>query len=331
MGDPAGIGPEIILKAFLKTNLFKESIPLVIGDEGVMRYYSELFKIPLRIVPVKRDDILSLEPLSDGLYVLSLSDLTFRLIPGRSDAECGRASVEYIKEATYLAMDEKIAAIVTAPISKASIHAAGYSYPGHTELLAELTQTDDFAMMLVGDKLRVSLVTIHVALKEVPTLLTEDKIYRVGRLTYKALTEWFGINYPNIAVCALNPHAGEKGAFGDEEGRIISPAIDKLKKDGYPVSGPFSPDTVFYRALKGEFDAVVAMYHDQGLIPLKLHAFDRGVNLTLGLPIIRTSVDHGTAFEIAGEGVANPQSFICAYELALLLSQKRSRIKKCES
>ena len=170
----------------------------------------------------------------------------------------------------------------------------------------------------------MSLVTIHVALRDVPSLVTRDEVYRVTRLTCRCMEEWFGVESPRVAVAGLNPHAGEEGAFGDEESRVIAPAVEALKKEGYGVSGPHPADTVFHRHARGEFHAVVAMYHDQGLIPVKLEAFDRGVNLTLGLPIIRTSVDHGTAMDIAGKGKASPHSLEAAYDLALELAVRRS-------
>lgn len=324
MGDPAGIGPEVILKAILKGRWHEKSIPLVVGDKGVMDYYSSLLELKAEIIVTDESSISRLSPLSEGAYLLPLTEMeASSFAPGESTPRCGEVVVKYVKKAAQLAIEGKIAAMVTAPLSKASVHAAGYKYPGHTELLAELTGTTDFAMMLVGDGLRVSLVTIHVPLREVSCLLSEEEVYRVARLTSLSLIEWFGLKNPKVAIAAFNPHAGEEGAFGDEESRVISPAIERLKEEGHPVIGPYPADTLFYRAVRGEFDAVVAMYHDQGLIPIKLHAFDRGVNLTLGLPIIRTSVDHGTAFDIAGKGVASPESLISAYNLALSLANRR--------
>jgi len=329
MGDPAGVGPEIILKALLHGDWQKKSIPLILGDRGVMDFYASLlgFKVPL--VSVKEEDIENLPPIEEGAYILSLSSLdTTEFSPGDSSPYCGEAVIRYVKKGVQLALEGKVAAMVTAPIHKASVHAAGYHYPGHTELLAEATGCQDYAMMLVGDKIRVSLVTIHVALKDVPSLITREEVFRVGRLTWQCMKGWFGIEAPRVAVAALNPHGGEGGAFGREEEDIIIPAINALREEGYPIQGPYPADTLFYRQYQGEFDAVVAMYHDQGLIPVKLEAFDRGVNLTLGLPIIRTSVDHGTAFDIAGKGKANPRSLEAAYALALELGEKRSRIEE---
>ena len=327
MGDPAGIGPEIILKALRHGNWHKKSIPLVLGDLGVMDFYTSLLGLKVPLVSVQEEDIENLLPIEEGAYILSLSSLdATRFSPGHSSPYCGEAVIRYVKKGAQLALEGKATAMVTAPIHKASVHAAGYHYPGHTELLAEVTGCQDYAMMLVGDKIRVSLVTIHVALKDVPSLITREEVFRVGRLTWRCMKTWFGIEAPRVAVAALNPHGGEEGAFGQEEERVITPAINALREEGYPLQGPYPADTLFYRQSQGEFDAVVAMYHDQGLIPVKLEAFDRGVNITLGLPIIRTSVDHGTAFDIAGKGKANPHSLEAAYALAMELGEKRSGI-----
>ncbi len=236
-------------------------------------------------------------------------------IPGSTNSLCGEAVVNYIKVAVSLCMEKKAVAMVTAPISKEAIHKAGYSYPGHTELLADLTNTKKYAMMLTGGGIRVVLVTIHVALRDVPKMITKDRLRDVIELTAVEISRLYRLSSPKIAVCALNPHAGEKGAFGTEEIEIISPVIEELRSK-YEVSGPHPADTVFYWHRNGKYHVVVAMFHDQGLIPVKLCGFDEGVNVTLGLPIIRTSPDHGTAFDIAGKGVANPKSFVCAFNLA---------------
>jgi 4-hydroxythreonine-4-phosphate dehydrogenase len=206
--------------------------------------------------------------------------------------------------------------MVTCPITKSALHLAGYNYPGHTEMLAVLSGGRDYAMMLAGERLRVTLVTIHVGLAEVVKLLTEDKIFALIELTAGALHRDFGIENPRLAVAGLNPHAGEGGMFGDQEDRLISPAIGRGRANGWQVDGPFPPDTVFNRAVAGHYDAVVCMYHDQGLIPFKLLHFADGVNVTLGLPIVRTSVDHGTAYDIAGQGRAAAGSLIAAFALA---------------
>jgi 4-hydroxythreonine-4-phosphate dehydrogenase len=218
-----------------------------------------------------------------------------------------------------------IAAVVTCPISKVLMHQAGYDYEGHTQLIASLTHCNDYVMMLAGERLRVALVTIHCSLREVPSLLSKERVYMTIAVTSKALAQDFGIQNSRLAIAALNPHAGEAGLFGDEEEKIITPAIEKARMDGYLATGPYPSDTLFYKAAKGDFDAVVAMYHDQGLIPLKLLHFSNAVNVTLGLPIIRTSVDHGTAYDIAGKGIADPSSLKSAIQMAVAMTKNRER------
>ena len=245
------------------------------------------------------------------------------MIPGKPSADGGKAMVEYILRAVEMAQHEEMAAMVTCPISKALMNEAGYHFEGHTQLISHLTNTDDYVMMLAGDRLRVTLVTIHRALKDIPRLLNQDNIYKTITITSKALQDDFGINRPRIAVAALNPHGGESGLFGSEEEEIIKPAIDKAMDEGYNVSGPFPADTLYPKAASGQFDVVVNMYHDQGLIPLKLLHFSDAVNVTLGLPIIRTSVDHGTAYDIAGKGDADPSSLKAAIRMAVSIAKNR--------
>ena len=321
MGDPAGIGPEIILKAY-EEGLLKGGIPVVVGDAGVMHYYKNLLDLDVEIKAIDEPG----EADRDALCVISLTSLKPEedFSPGRTSAACGKAVVSYIERAVGLCLEGRCSAMVTAPISKAAMHQAGYNWPGHTELLAHLTNTKNYAMMLTGGGVRVVLVTIHVALRDVPKLLTTQEVYRVAKLTCDSMRRLYGIEKPRVAVCGLNPHAGEEGAFGDEEKRIIAPAVKRLEDEGYSVSGPHPADTVFYWHVKGRYDAVVAMYHDQGLIPVKLLGFDEGVNVTLGLPIIRTSPDHGTAFDIAGRGIASPKSLASAYSLAAEFSFRAS-------
>jgi 4-hydroxythreonine-4-phosphate dehydrogenase len=233
--------------------------------------------------------------------------------------------VDCIVTAVDLAKRKEISAVVTCPISKALMHQAGHAYEGHTQLIASLTKCSDYVMMLAGKKLRVALVTIHCALKEVPSLLSEKKVLRTIRITARALERDFGISRPLVAVTALNPHAGEEGLFGTEEDQMIRPAIRKAKTEGYRVEGPFPADSLFCKAAGGEFDAVVSMYHDQGLIPLKLLHFSDAVNVTLGLPIVRTSVDHGTAYDIAGKDLADPRSLKAAIRMAVQMAKNRER------
>ncbi|QQR79979.1 MAG: 4-hydroxythreonine-4-phosphate dehydrogenase PdxA [Deltaproteobacteria bacterium] len=281
MGDPRGIGPEIIEKALGSPEIKNKAEYMVFGDAC---YFD------------------------------------FQNAKNLTPKECGELSGFYIEQATQAALAGDIDAIVTAPISKEHLHQAGYPYPGHTEFFAQLSKTKKFRMMMAGPSLKVVLVTIHEALKNVPTLLTSEKIFTTIQLTQEALQNWFGISKPKIAVAGLNPHAGEAGLFGDEETKIILPAIRKAQKNKIHVTGPLAADTVFNQAVRGDYDAVVVMYHDQGLIPLKLLHFDDGVNVTLGLPFVRTSPDHGTAFDIAGKGIATPSSMIAAIELSIKLS-----------
>ncbi len=315
MGDPTGIGPEILLLALCDPLLYDLCKPLVIGDRKILEKAKICAKSGLDLKGVQAPDA--------GTYrcgcvdILISSDLDHnKVLWGKPTVETGKAMVGYVAKAADMAVSGKIAAVVTCPINKMAMQMAGFHYNGHTELLAERTKTDDFAMMLAGDKLRVVLVTIHIPLKDVADRISKERVCHTIKITGRSLYERFGIENPHIAVAALNPHAGEGGMFGDEEMRIISPAIDMAREEGFHVSGPFPPDTLFYHAIKGCYDAVVCMYHDQGLIPFKMIHFTDGVNTTLGLPIIRTSVDHGTAYDIAGTGRADPGSLVAAIKMA---------------
>ena len=251
------------------------------------------------------------------INLLALSKLNpAQVFFGKPNKDTGDAMVSYIKKAICLALEKKIDGMVTCPINKAAMALAGYTYPGHTELLAEKTNTKEYAMMLAGKRLKVVLATIHLPLKRVSEVLSSEKVFSCIYLTHKYLKEFFGIKKPRLAVAALNPHAGEGGLFGEEEEKIIGPMIKKAREGGINVLGPFPADTLFYFAVKGHYDAVICMYHDQGLIPLKILHFEDAVNVTLGLPIVRTSVDHGTAYDIAGSGKAIPKSLINAIKLA---------------
>ena len=315
MGDPTGIGPEIIVKALEQKSIWEVCTPLVFGDPGIMENALDFLSSKVTLCPVETVEEIDQE--KRQINLLSLSNIAMdEFSYGKPDRRTGAAMVFYIKEAINLALRKKIDAVVTCPINKAVMSLVGYSYPGHTELLAEATKADEYAMMLAGEKLRVVLVTIHHSLREVPDILTAGKIISTIRITNTALKKYFGLQEPKLAVAALNPHAGEGGIFGNEEEKIITPAICKAREDGINASGPFASDTLFFYASRGKFDAVICMYHDQGLIPLKLLHFEDAVNITLGIPIIRTSVDHGTAYDIAGTGTANPQSLIRAIETA---------------
>jgi 4-hydroxythreonine-4-phosphate dehydrogenase len=319
-GDPAGIGPEIVVKALGERRLWRACRPVVVGRAPVLERAARALRSAITFVPVGstlprpapgRCPLVEAGPERDPLPPL-----------GRPGLLGGRAALEAVALATCLALDRRVDAIVTAPISKEAIRAAGSPFPGHTEMLAAYTGARRHAMMLVGGPLRVSLATIHVPLKEVPALITRRGLREVIDLTWEAVRA-LGLRRPRIAVCGLNPHAGEAGIMGDEERRVIAPAVRDAVRRGVPASGPLPADTVFFRAARGEFAAVVAMYHDQGLGPFKTLAFDTGVNLTLGLPVIRTSVDHGTAFDIAGRGVASAESLLAAVELAARLARNR--------
>lgn len=328
MGDAAGIGPEIIVKALERKELHRKILPIVVGDARTMEQAVKIAKSKLRVRAIH--DLHEVEDDPQSLFVLDLKNIDLaKLRHGQIDPMAGKAAVEYIQKAVALAQEGKVGAIVTAPIHKEAINKAGFHYSGHTELLAELTQTKDYAMLLAHGPFRVSHVTTHTSLRKAVDRIKKDRVFAVIRLTREFLQR-LGIENPRIGVAGLNPHAGEDGLFGDEEIREIRPAIEEAKKMGWIVEGPVPPDTVFTKMRGKQYDAVVAMYHDQGHIAVKLVGFSMkpggkewdkmgGVNVTLGLPIIRTSVDHGVAFGKAGEGRANPESMIDAIRLAIAL------------
>jgi 4-hydroxythreonine-4-phosphate dehydrogenase len=316
MGDPAGVGPEIIAKALADPDVRKACIPVIIGSRNVLE---EAFRISDRIFRIKVISSPARTDPSPGIVNLIETGTLGRYEKKGPSPESGRASVEYIETAVDLALQKKVDAIVTAPISKEALKMAGYPWPGHTEMIAEKCGSRDYAMMLTGGPLRVILVTIHTAMRNVPGLIKRDAVLRTIRLAKKAC-DMMGIDSPRIAVAGLNPHAGESGIFGAEEIEEIGPAIEAAQNEGLPVTGPYPPDTIFHQAYRGEIDIIVCMYHDQGLIPLKMICFDTGVNVTVGLPIIRTSPDHGTAYDIAGKGIAGPSSMIEAIKLAARLN-----------
>jgi 4-hydroxythreonine-4-phosphate dehydrogenase len=311
MGDPCGIGPEICVKLFAGG---LAAAAFVIGDSGVLRRTVASLGLSLDVQEVSGPAFLQ-----GVMPVLSLTDLGANLPIGQVDARAGHAGYNYIVSAIELAGANKIAGIVTAPISKEALKAAGLGFPGHTEILAEKTGTRDFAMMLANEELRVILVSIHVSLACAIKLVTTARVLKTIRLASLACKA-FGVKRARVAVAGLNPHAGEAGMFGDEDAREIAPAIAAARAEGIDASGPWPPDTIFMRARRGEFDIVVAQYHDQGLIPVKYMGIEKGVNVTIGLPFIRTSVDHGTAFDIAGKGKADHASLRNAVDQALLLA-----------
>ncbi len=320
MGDPAGIGPEVVLKAALQRSDAYRLV--VLGDVNCLQETAQHLHLPITVVPWRFEEPYPTS--AEVVPVLELSHLApHERQPGRPAPAGGEASYLYVESGAQLALQGIIHGLVTAPISKAMWHAAGRAYPGHTELLADLTHTPEVRMMLVGSQLRVILVTTHIALARVPTVLSSERIFRTIMMAAEHLRRFHGLPQPGLAVAGLNPHAGETGAFGDEEERIIVPAVRQAQAQGLASEGPFPADTVFVRAVHGEFDGVICLYHDQGLIPLKLLSWEDGVNVTIGLPIVRTSPDHGTAFDIAGQGKADPRSLQAAIALAVTMSQQR--------
>lgn len=314
-GDPAGIGPEIILSALSTPALYELCRPLIIGDMGVIATAKKITGSAIELKQISNH--LQGRYQAGVIDLLCISDLDFDETSWANPTiQTGKAMVEYVIKATDMAFSGEISAMVTCPINKKIMQMAGFDYNGHTELIAERTETKDFVMMMAGERLKISLVTIHMPLRKVSDAISIESIFKTIKITGEALVERFGIKSPKIAVAGLNPHAGENGIFGDEENNIIIPAVEKSAKEGFDISGPFPPDTVFYNALNGAYDAVVCMYHDQGLIPFKMVHFKDGVNTTLGIPIIRTSVDHGTAYDIAGKGKADPGSLIAAIKMA---------------
>ena len=323
MGDITGIGPEIIIKALSDEGIYNLCRPLVVGDLPALAKAREICRADLTLHETAAPGGGRFRQGTVDILVMSRLDQSSRKY-GRPTPASGAAMVEYILQAVDLTLSGHAAAVVTAPISKAAMHLGGYHYPGHTELLAERCQAPEFAMMLAGGAFRVVLATIHCPLREVPGRLNQADLVRLLTLTNHSLISDFGLRRPCLGVAALNPHAGEGGLFGDEEAQIIQPAIAAVREQQINVVGPLPADTIFVRHQRGEFDAVVVMYHDQGLIPLKLLHFGDAVNVTLGLPIIRTSVDHGTAYDLAGTGQADPGSLMAALHLATQMAHARA-------
>jgi 4-hydroxythreonine-4-phosphate dehydrogenase len=323
MGEPGGIGPEVIARTLYCAEIRDYCNPIVIGDAEVIKEAVKLTGLPLKVSSIS--SLLDSEPKVGAIEIINVKS-RLPVKKGFPSKSSGRAVVKYAKKAVELALRNEVSAIVTAPISKESLKMAGYVWPGHTELLAELTDTKDFAMMFASDRLKIILCTIHIALKDVPRKLSQKLILKTIRLA-RVGTGMLGIENPRVAVAGLNPHAGESGIMGKEELRSVAPAIKKAQEEGINVSGPYPPDVVFHKAYNGDFDIVVCMYHDQGLIPFKMLAFDTGVNVTVGLPVIRTSPDHGTAFDIAWKNMASPSSMIEAVKLASRMNLVRRKTK----
>jgi 4-hydroxythreonine-4-phosphate dehydrogenase len=322
MGDPAGIGPEVILKALQQRDVYDRCRPLVIGDRATLERAAHWVGAEQLAYEVVADP-------DEGTYRHgTITLINIAEAPsggyevGKVQAAAGRAAVECVFRACDLAMAGDVDAVVTAPLNKAAMHAAGFQYPGHTELLAERTGAERVSMLLVGPSLRVVHVSTHVSLQEAIRRVTSKRVGEVIDIAHESCVA-LGIEHPKIAVAGLNPHASEGGLFGNEEATEVIPAIAAARERGIDVSDPQPPDTVFLRASRGEWDIVVAMYHDQGHIPMKLLAFDTGVNVSIGLPILRTSVDHGTAFDIAGTGKASESSLLAAIDVAVQMARSR--------
>jgi 4-hydroxythreonine-4-phosphate dehydrogenase len=321
MGDAAGVGPEIIMKSLHDALVYESCRPFVIGDSKIMKRADSFVQTGLQIR--------SIQTVSEAQFQYGTVDcLDLNLLPadlpiGQVSAEAGHASFCFLKKAIELANAGEIDAICTAPLNKEALHKGGHIYPGHTEILADLTGTKDFSMMLSAPKLKVIHVTTHVGIIDAVKMINPERVYKVIRMAHETLQK-AGYASPKIAVCGINPHAGENGLFGygEEEEKII-PGVKQAQEEGIQVVGPLPADTLFFRATRGDFDIIVAMYHDQGHGPIKVLGLEAGVNITVGLPIIRTSVDHGTAFDIAGKGIADEQSMKEALRQAIELAPKR--------
>ena len=323
MGDPAGVGPEICLRLLANVEIARECVPIVFGDVGVLRRVSGKVGVPFNAPIISKSDWAKV---CGGVSVSSVLDLQCvdanAVTPGKVSAACGDGAFRYVTASIEAGLKGEVAAVSTAPLNKEAMHASGHKYPGHTEIFAERMRAERSCMMQYSEEITCSFVTVHVGYAEVPALLTSARILDVIELTAAALRRIRG-REPKLLVCGLNPHAGENGLFGNrEEERFIIPAMDEARKRGFDVTGPVPPDTAFTPARRKEFDAVVCMYHDQGHIPVKMIAFESAVNTTLGLPVTRTSVDHGTAFDIAWQGKANPSSLYAAVRLAAKLACK---------
>jgi 4-hydroxythreonine-4-phosphate dehydrogenase len=318
MGDPAGIGPEVVLKAVAEEEVRKVCLPVIIGDAQLLAHTARTLDLQCGYDIVRRGEQLP-DSFTDPV-IFHLDNIAGHVEPGIESGTAGKAAAGYIEAAVELCAAGSIEAIATAPINKRALFLGGYSFAGHTEFLAHLTGTEEYAMAFVAANLRIVLLSTHVPLAEAIRMVERERIIAVTRLAHRELRRW-GIERPRIAVAALNPHGAEGGLFGVEEASEIAPAVEACHgRDGMDVRGPYSADTVFLRASRGEFDAVIACYHDQAMIPVKCLSFGEAVNVTLGLPFIRTSVDHGTAFDIAGKGLAEHSSMVAAVALAARLA-----------
>ena len=316
MGDINGVGPEVLVRALGHPDVFQRCTPVVIGSNRVLEQASAVCKVPIHSQLVEEPAALHNET---AVQVIDAGAEVPEVRPGTLDPLAGRSAIEWIRRAITLCLSGKVQGMVTCPINKECIHRAGFPYTGHTELVAEMTQSPDYRMCLFAGTMRIVHITSHLSLRDALDAVKAARIVRSVQIADEALRR-MGLTRPRIAVAGLNPHAGEAGAFGREEIEEIAPAIASCRDEGLECSGPYPPDTVFRRMRDGEFDVVIALYHDQGHIPLKLIAMDEGVNVTLGIPIVRTSVDHGTAFDIAWQAKAREDSLCAAIELAARLT-----------
>lgn len=318
MGDPAGIGPEVVLKAVAEEEIRAACVPVIIGDAQLLAHTARTLDLQCGYEITRQGE--TIPEHVDEPHIYHLDNIGGFVEPGIESGVAGKAAAGYIEAAVELCAAGAVDAIATAPINKRALFLGGYSFPGHTEFLAHLTGTEEYAMAFVAANLRIVLLSTHVPLSEAIRMVDRDRMVKTINLTHRELRRW-GIERPRIAVAALNPHGAEGGLFGVEEASEMLPAIESCRGvDEVNVQGPFSADTVFLRASRGEFDAVIACYHDQAMIPVKCLSFGEAVNVTLGLPFIRTSVDHGTAFDIAGKGLAEHSSMVAAIKLAADLS-----------
>jgi 4-phospho-D-threonate 3-dehydrogenase / 4-phospho-D-erythronate 3-dehydrogenase len=321
LGDVAGVGPEVAVKALIHPSIQERCIPILIGELSTVKHYADKLAPDRQIRVLQDPSEARLDP--RAIYLVDLKNIYFPHIKvGQIASECGRAALEYIRAGVDLCLRRKINAIVTGPIHKEAARLAGLKEPGHTEFLASLCKVDEVRMLLVVNHLRAMHISTHLSLRQALDAVKKERIVETIHYAAGALRQ-LRIAHPRIAVAGLNPHAGEGGMFGHEEAKEITPAVRQAQDEGLNVAGPISPDTVFHRMNRGEFDLVIALYHDQGHIPLKLIGFDSGVNVTIGLPIVRTSVDHGTAFDIAGKLIANPESMVKAIELACVMAETK--------
>lgn len=321
MGDPAGVGPELCLHLLQQANQPDDSVPLVVGDARVLDRVAQRLRIKF---DAPRAYTLTAPP--DHPLILDVPDALSGkdVVPGGSNSSCGHASARFIEESVRLCMDGRASAMVTAPICKKSLNLAGVDFPGHTEMLASLVGSKRVALMLYSEKIAVAFVTLHQSFTSVPAALSIERVIEVGTVLNRYMRLLRG-GRPHLALLGLNPHAGEEGLFGDEEGRILAPAVQRLRALGIQVDGPLPPDVAFTPDALSRYAGHIALYHDQGGIPFKMLAFDEGVNVTMGLGIIRTSPDHGTAFDIAWKGKVRPDSFMSAYRLAVRLTLARAK------